>query len=310
LMLDDGKPIAVIVNPNSASGRTAQAWEGIHAALALAFPRLKILKTEFPGHATALTSQAIRSGCNQIIAVGGDGTLNEVVNGVLPGDDAHEVTLGLIPQGTGSDFRRAVGIPLNQDEAINVIRRGETTSLDAMRVVYRDPSGTQRTRYAVNVTSFGMGGAVAARAGLSAKPFGGTVAFLVATATTALHFKGNQVSLREDDGEWRDLHITNVAVGNGQYHGAGMYVCPDAQVGDGLLDVTIIEKLSVVEIVLNVGLLFNGRIYSHRKIYHSRVRKLAAKSEDTATIEIDGEPLGSLPLEITVLPSALRFIVP
>ena len=269
------------------------------------------MQTDSPGHAIGLSGEAVRSGYNTIIAVGGDGTLNETVNGILAqGVTDSIVTLGLIPQGTGSDFRRTAKLPLDEDEAVQIIEKGETALFDAMRVIYRDTRGDEGIRYAVNVTSFGMGGAVAERANRSSKPFGGRVAFLWATAVTGLGFSGDNVSIQTDDGDWQDARITNVAIGNGQYHGAGMHVCPRAVPVDGLLDVTIIEQMSLLEIALNVRVLFNGRIYDHPKIHHSRVRKLVARSPDTVRIEIDGEPLGHLPIEITILPAALRMFVP
>ena len=272
---------------------------------------MTVMKTQSSGHAIELTRNALRDGHRCIIAVGGDGTLNEVVNGVLSEDeDGQGLTIGLIPQGTGSDFRRAVHLPLDEVRAIDTIRRGRTRKLDAMRVVYRHPDGTDATRYAINLTSFGMGGAVAARANRSPKPLGGTVTFLVATALTTLRFNGNHVLIRMDDGELQDEWITNVAVGNGQYHGAGMRVCPEAIMDDGILDVTLIEKLSLWEIAWSIRLLFNGQIYDHPKVRFRRARKVVATSEELATIEIDGEPLGHLPLEVTVLPSAIRMIVP
>ena len=310
--MDSGpQPVAVIVNPSSANGATRRRWKRIRAKLARVCPRIDVMETESAGHAIRLSEQAVRSGYSSIIAVGGDGTLNETVNGILSEEATlGTVTLGLIPQGTGSDFRRTVELPLNEDRAIDVIGRGKTANIDAMRVVYKDSAGADRVRYGINVTSFGMGGSVAARANRSSKPFGGTVAFMTATALTGVGFAGNEVSMQSDDGEWIRVLVTNVAVGNGQYHGSGMHVCPRAVLDDGLLDVTTIEKLSLLEITRSIRQLFNGRIYDHPKIHHGQTKKLVAKCHDKAGIEIDGEPLGYLPLEITVLPSAIRMFVP
>ncbi len=268
------------------------------------------METEAPGHAIQLSGEAVRSGCGTIIAVGGDGTLNEVANGILsvapPGS---MVTLGLIPQGTGSDFRRTAMLPLNIDDAITIIARGQTAVLDAMRVDFHDPEGVQRIRYALNVTSFGMGGVVAERVQRSSNRLGGKAAFLTATAVTGFSFRGNDVSIQADGGDWSEYRITNVAVGNGQYHGGGMHICPRALMNDGLLDVTIIERLSLPEIARHIRILFNGQIYGHPKIQHRRVRVLAAKSREPTRVEVDGEPVGVLPLKMTVIPEAIRMFV-
>ncbi len=310
-MQTDGQPVAVIVNPQSANGKTGRKWSRIQSKLAQGCPQIDVMLTGSTGHAIQLSREAVRLGYRTIVAVGGDGTLNETVNGILAeGTPNTTVTLGLIPQGTGSDFRRSVKLPLNEDDAVGIIDRGEIAVLDAMRVVFQDPTGANRTRYALNVTSFGMGGAVAERANRSSKTLGGKAALLMATAITGLGFRGNDVSIQADGGEWRKAQITNVAVGNGQYHGAGMHICPRAIPSDGLLDVTLIEKLSLLEIARNSPILFNGQIYDHPKIHHSRVKTLVAKSRDTVRIEIDGEPLGQLPLEITVLPAAIRMFLP
>jgi len=155
-----------------------------------------------------------------------------------------------------------------------------------------------------------MGGAVAARVNRSSKPFGPRVAFLTAFARIAMGFKGNRVSLDVNDEDWSDVLITNVAIGNRQFHGAGMRICPRAAIDGGMLDVTIIEKLSLWEIVWNAALLFNGKIYDHPKIHHSRTTAVVATCAGQSAVEIDGEPMGYLPLVVTVIPNALKLIVP
>ena len=271
-----------------------------------------VYETEVPGHAIELAVEAIDSGHRTLIAVGGDGTVNEVVNGILLKDAsaASAMTVGLIPQGTGSDLRRALRVPLDEEAAIETLRRGTAASLDVMKVIYRRPDGIDATRYSVNLTSFGMGGAVAALANRSSKPLGGTVTFLVATAVTTLGFRGNRVSIELDGDELKDVLITNVAVGNGQYHGAGMMICPRAVIDDGVLDVTVVEKMSLWEITRSIRMLYDGTVYDHPKVHFRRTKRLVATSDESSSIEIDGEPLGHLPLEITIVPSALRMIVP
>jgi YegS/Rv2252/BmrU family lipid kinase len=311
-MTNDLGPVAAIVNPKSAGGKTGRNWGRIHAGLEKACGSVSIFKTQSSGHAIDLATQAIRAGHKTIIAVGGDGTLNEVVNGLFADGRpiSRGITIGLIPQGTGSDFRRTMQIPLDEPGAIRTIRDGNTIKLDVMKVIYRRPDGSDGTRYAANLTSFGMGGAVATRVNRSTKPLGGTIAFLVATALTTVGFRGNTVALKTDDVELSDVLITNVAIGNGRYHGSGMLVCPKATVDDGLLDITIVEKMSLWELTLNIPMLYNGNIYDHPKVHYHRTRKLSAMSKEPSRIEIDGEPLGTLPLEATIIPGGLRLLVP
>jgi YegS/Rv2252/BmrU family lipid kinase len=301
---------AVVMNPRSGGGRTARAWERIRPRLEAVCGPVTVLETARPGHGIELTASAVRSGVSRILAVGGDGTLNEVFNGVLTAGTDFEGVVGLIPRGTGSDFRRTLRLPLEETEAIEVIRAGKTRAIDVMHVAYAREDGTEAKRYAMNVTSFGMGGQVAARANRSSKPLGGTATFLTATILTALEYRGDRVSIQMDDSRIPDARITNVAIGNGQFHGTGMWICPRAVIDDGLLDVTVVRKLSVPALLVSLRYLFNGRVYSHPKASFYRTRALHAKAIDgRGAIEIDGEPCGYLPIQVSVVPRAVRMIV-
>ena len=272
----------------------------------------EILETQAPGHATELTRAAIKRGAGTIIAVGGDGTINEVINGFFEDDRAipTDAALAIIPHGTGSDFSRILNLPADDKLATKVIQSGEKRLIDVMKVRYATRNGTRAVRYAVNVTSFGMGGAVAERVNRSSKPLGSVLTFLTATVQTALRFQGKQVILQLDDSKTLNVQITNVAAGNGQYHGAGMWICPGAIIDDGLLDVTVVRHLRLPELVRNVRVLYNGGILSHPKVESYRVKSLRAESQETVLLEIDGEPLGQLPVEISVVPQAIRVFFP
>ncbi|MBI4454689.1 MAG: diacylglycerol kinase family lipid kinase [Acidobacteria bacterium] len=305
-------PIAAIINPRSANGKTGRIWPEVFRELQQAFGPIQVFNTQAPNHAIELSAQAVRTGYQTILTVGGDGTVSEVVNGFFQASPfaAPGTILGIIPQGTGSDFRRAIHLPLDTKAAIRALRAAEVKTIDVMRVSYRDWNGNLASRYGVNLASFGMGGAVAARANAASKVLGGKVSFLIATAAVAMRFSGNVVSLRMNGSELLDVAIQNVAVGNGPYHGGGMWVCPRAILDDGWLDVTVMKKLFTWEILRDIAYLYNGRIYEHPKVRHYRVKHLQATSDQPTFIEIDGEPLGHLPLEITVIPRVLHVLVP
>ena len=235
--------------------------------------------------------------------MGGDGTINEVVNGLFENEQplAADAELVIIPRGTGSDFSRVL------DRAVP---RGEKRMIDVMKVRYTATEGTPRTRYSINVTSFGMGGEIAARVNQSSRPLGGRLAYLAATIQTAWSFPGKRVTLQLDNSETIDANVTNVAVGNGQYHGAGMWVCPGAIIDDGLLDLTVIRYLSLPQLVKSVPTLYGGGIYSHPKVESHRAKHLEAESREPVLIEIDGEAVGRLPIEISMVPKAVRVSMP
>ena len=290
-----------IVNPRAGKGGPVYLPEGI-----------EILRTEGSGHATELTREAIKRGLKTIIAVGGDGTINEVVNGFFENEQPipTDAAIAVIPHGTGSDFSRILNLPLDRKLAATVIQNGRKRLIDVMKVRSIAPNGTRTVRYAINVTSFGMGGAVADKVNRSMKPFGAFFAFVSATLQTALTFSGKQVTLHLDDSKTINVRITNVAAGNGQYHGAGMWICPASVIDDGLLDVTVVRHLRLHQLVRNMPILYNGAIYSHPKVESYRVKNLRAESAQKVLLEIDGEPLGRLPVEISIVPNAIRVFFP
>ncbi len=300
--------IVAILNPKSANGNAARTWAKVRAHLP---ESVRTIETMGPGHATELTADAIRAGAKTIVAVGGDGTINEVVNGFF--DDGRAITpdakLAIVPHGTGSDFQRVLNLPWEEEKAARLILTEEPRMVDVLRVLYTGHNGRLTTRYSINVTSFGMGGEVAARVNRSSKLLGGGIAFLAATLRTALTFSGVAARVTLDDEKTIEARITNVAVGNGQYHGAGMWVCPGASLEDGLLDVTVIEYLSAFQMLRSLPSLYNGAIYQHPKVRAFRAKRVKAESSQPSFIEIDGEPVGRLPVEIEIVPRALRILM-
>jgi YegS/Rv2252/BmrU family lipid kinase len=295
-----------VVNPASAGGKTATTWERVQKILG----NVRALKTAARGHAIELTTAALKSGARTIIAVGGDGTINEVVNGFF--SDGRlinaDAVLGIVPAGTSSDLRRSLDLPVDPKEAAFILRNGVPRAIDVMRVRYTSSTGATATRYAINVTSFGISGLVAALAPRAAKRVGGRLGYLGAAAIAAIRFPGRRVVLTLDGANRIEERITNVAVGNGRYHGAGMHVCPNADLTDGLLDVTVIGYVSLFELLANARLLYNGRILDHPKVQAFRARHVKAESTEPTLVEIDGEPLGQLPIEIELLPKALQVL--
>ena len=304
--------IAAIVNPRAADRRAERRWPELRPQMEAVLGALEVYQTTAPGHAIELTRKALGQGARTVIAVGGDGTVSEVVNGFFDGTQpvAAGVVLGIIPLGTGSDLCRTLGLPLEERAALEVIRRGATRRIDLESARFETLEGRPGHRLSVNISSFGMGGLVAARANRASKWLGGKALFQWTTLRTALTFRGNTVRLRLDGRELPPVKITNVAVGNAQFHGAGMWACPRAVVDDGLLDVTVFRYLSLLEIVGAFPRLYNGKIYEHPKVEFHRARRVEATAEEPAYLEVDGEPVGRLPLEITVLPQALTVCVP
>lgn len=304
--------VAAIANPYAAGGRAGRLWPHMAQRLRDRLGDLTVRLTDSAGHATRIARELIDGGYDLIVAVGGDGTVSEVANGFLEDDRPvrPEVQLGILPVGTGADFQRTLSIPSDIDQAIEILADGKSLAIDVGKVNFVGRDGSEQQRYFVNLTSFGMGGSVAAGAKNLLTPLGGKLGFLWATFKTLATYRGRQVSLELDgNGQPQSFFITNVAVGNGRFHGGGMRPCPTAIVNDGVFEVTVIDYLRPLELVRDIHVLYSENVYRHPKTHHLRAQRLRASAEDSTRIEVDGEPLGRLPIEIEVLPQRLNVRV-
>lgn len=306
-------PAVAILNPKAGGGQTLRAWPRFEGPLREALGGLETRYTERPNHATELTRQALREGAELVAAVGGDGTANEVVNGFF--DDRvplrSESRFGFIPLGTGGDLQRTLQLPTEPAAAARGLAGGRTKNLDVIHLRLTGADGAIVERVCVNLASFGLGGDVSIYAkNCFLTAVSGKAAFLWATLVTALRYGGKRVRLSWDVGSAaREVKITNVALGNGKYHGGGMLPCPLAEMNDGLIDVTTIEYLKLFELVRDLRMLYSGAVYEHPKTARNQVKRLRAESNEEVRIEVDGEALGMLPLEAEILPGALRLAV-
>lgn len=306
------RKIAAIANPFAAGGRAGRRWPHLAQRLRARLCDLTVRLTDFPGHATCIARELIESGFDLIIAVGGDGTISEVANGFLRDDQPihSDVQLGILPIGTGGDFRRTLGIPSDVDQALEILAEGKPLAIDMGKAALVGRDGHLTRRYFVNLASFGMGGDVAAGARNMLTLLGGRTAFLWATFKALATYHGREVEI-ELHGSRRPLSffISNVAVGNGRYHGGGMQPCPKAVLNDGAFDVTVIDYLNPFEVVRDIRVLYSDDVYRHSKVHRLQARRLTARAHRPTLVEIDGEPLGQLPLEVEVLPRRLNVLL-
>ena len=301
-----------IVNPNAGNGSTGLNWPHIRALAKSSLSPFQSYVTTGPGDAGRFAREAISSGADEVVCVGGDGTLNEVLNGYMAHEESVRsgVRLGFIPNGTGCDFIKTVQIPGNIKQAVGVIAANNVRSVDVGRLHFRDHDGRTRCRFFHNISSFGLGGEVDQRVNRTAKPFGPFISFIWATLISIFHYGKKTVHLKIDDHFRQTCTVWNVAVSNGQYHGGGMWVAPDASVNDGLFHVTVIGDLSVPEVLLNLPRLYNGRIMQVKNVISVTGKKIEASSAQRVLLDIDGEQPGTLPVVIDLLPRALNLIAP
>jgi len=305
----------LVVNPRSAAGAVAREWHRIAAAVRSACGTFEHAFTTGPGHATLLTRSALREGYSVIVSVGGDGTLNEVVNGFFEGGApvCAGASLGFIPVGTGGDFRKTLGIPVVIEDAARVLSSKASKTLDLGRLSLVGPHGEQTERYFINIASFGMGGLVDSIVNSSSKVLGGKISFLLATGRAALRYRNQAVRLTLDGGKAFERRVFNVAVANGRFFGGGMQIAPEADPCDGLFDVVILGNLAMPEILLNLRSVYEGTHLGLPKVEHfraSHVRAEPVEPGEHVLLDVDGEQPGSLPAEFTVVKQALAICVP
>jgi YegS/Rv2252/BmrU family lipid kinase len=267
--------------------------------------------TTEPGEATHLTRRKLLDGCNRIVCVGGDGTLNEVVNGFMDasGPIRPEALLGYLPSGTGCDFYKTINNNKELEYSMDMIRAGRFRAIDLGRLQYMDHEDRPCIRHFLNITSFGLGGEVVDRVNHTSKAFGPFLSFIWATLIGIFVYDRKRVRFHVDDGDPQDATILNIVVANGKYHGGGMLVAPDALVDDGLFHITVIGNLTLPEIFWHLPKLYNGKIKTIKKVFTLTGRKLVAVSEQKVLLDVDGEQPGHLPVTIEIVPAAIRMIM-
>jgi len=300
----------VIVNPRSGRGMTESRWARLRGGLSEGLGELDSAFTTGRRDATAIARREAEAGRRLIIAMGGDGTISEVACGILCAGGRTE--LGIIPRGTGGDFRRTLELPDDIAEAGRRIRDGAPRLIDAGRVTYRGPDGQDETRHFVNVASFGFSSAVASRANASSKRFGGKLAFLSATVGALMSYDNTDVWIRSDGGDRQRHRVLLAALGNGRFFGGGMKICPDATLDDGAFDLVTVGDFSRTEVLANVGRLYNGTHLELDAVHSARVKRLeveAVEPDLQIPVELDGETPGHLPAVFEILPAALHVRV-
>jgi YegS/Rv2252/BmrU family lipid kinase len=306
--LDLARPL-VIVNPRSGRGLNEARWARVRGALVDGLGELDSAFTTSARDACAIAEREAAAGRRLIVALGGDGTVSEVAHGILAAGAGARTELGIVPRGTGGDFRRSLDLPHDVAEAARRIREGTARPLDAGRVQFLGPDGQTETRHFVNVASFGFSSAVATRANASSKRFGGRVAFLAATLRALASYDNTDVWLTIHEKPRERRRVLMAAVGNGRFFGGGMKICPEARLDDGALDLVTVGDFSKGEILTNIGRLYEGTHLELEAVESARVTRVTAEpveAEARIPVELDGETPGHLPATFEIVPAALR----
>jgi diacylglycerol kinase (ATP) len=272
-------------------------------------------ETRHPRQAESLASQALKDGCDYLVAIGGDGTLHEMVNGYLRegGREKFNTRLGVLPYGTGNDFARGVGIRRNIDQLLGLVRRNEPKMLDAGSMEFHWKDGSPAIRYFDNISDMGIGAEVVSRVNgvhLSKRIMGGKLTFFLSILATFMTYKHKRIKVSWEGFSWEGP-VLSLVVANGSYFGSGLGVAPDARLDDGLFEVVIFADLSIIDYLRNYSRVRKSLKVEHPEASYHRTSQLFVESVgNPVTLEADGEVAGQSPVVYTCLPGAMSFLIP
>lgn len=305
--------VMLICNPVAGSGQAPARLQRVRRALDDAEIPHAAEFTRGRGDATRLARAALLAGCGAVVAIGGDGTFFETVNGLMHPTSVgtplrREVAVGLVQAGRGSDFGRSVGVPTDVENACARIVAGRTQWIDLGYVRYRSFRGGEAGRYFANAAGLGFDAEVTVRANAAPRALGGTVPYLSSLLATLGTYRNKHLTMKLDaEPEWRG-RATSVIVANGQFFGGGMKIAPDAQTADGLFDVIVLGDFGKIDLVRNVPRVYDGSHLTHPKVSAFRASRVEASSSDRVLVQADGEVLGMAPVLFTIVPSAIQLI--
>jgi YegS/Rv2252/BmrU family lipid kinase len=311
------KPL-FIVNPKSGGGRTERTFDETKRVIARRLGDFDVVMTERSGHAISLAEDGAKEGRDMIVAVGGDGTLSECANGILRAGKEKAIKLGMLGQGTGGDFRKTLGFEHRLDAYVDALHEKKVRAIDVGRAKFQGHDGKDKTHFFVNILSAGLGGLVDGHVSRASRALGGTAAYFVSSLRALVEIVPGKLRCTVTyEGKEREERITSymLAICNGRYFGSGMHVAPMAQVDDGKFEVVSMDAPNKAAFALHSQSIYKGAHLEKKGVVHFPCSKIRIDLENeearkTFLLDVDGEPLGALPVEVEVVPHALQLIVP
>jgi diacylglycerol kinase (ATP) len=301
----------VIVNPNAGRQKGKHDWLTIASILAKNNIDYVSVFTKHRDHASKLAKKYIEDGYHQIIVVGGDGTYNEVVNGIFSQNHipTTAVTLAMIPVGTGNDWCRTFNVSTRYEEAIATISRQKEFLQDAGKLKYVDSNGRTRERYFINMAGMGFDALVAKKTNIQKEAGkGNALSYFINIFSSLFLNKTSRVSITLDDRELNPS-VFSMSVGICQYNGGGMRQAPLASPDDGLFDITYIQPISKLKIIRSILKLLDGSYIELPEVSTFKSAYIRIESDSKVFIETDGESLGHTPFEFEIVPRSIRVII-
>ena len=300
--------VNVIVNPAAGAGKTGRAWPHIRDIFTHQGLKFDHTITEGPGHAVELAGEAVGRGYETVVSVGGDGTINEVVNGLHQVGGRDHVRVGCISTGTGGDYARTLGVPKSIADACGRIIEPRTKAVD-LGVVEFGSNGARQERLFANFAGMGFDAEIVRRTTQQFKSFGSLPSYLLGALSTLVSYRNRDVVVTID-GEDTEHRVCTVIMNNGRYGGGGMFTAPDAELDDGLFDVLIVGDLGKLDFLVSLPRIYRGTHLTHRKIQMKKAREVTVRSRNGRLhLQADGEWLGKIPATFKILPKALKVII-
>lgn len=302
------KPCAkVIVNPEAGASSTYRKWPHINYLLKQIGLIFEFEYTQGVGHAIELAQMATEDGYRYLVAVGGDGTVNEVANGILHSADSGSVALGIVNTGTGNDFIRSVGIPRHYTNACSILTSQRRMTID-VGVVEFNSNGQTLQRYFINTAGVGFDATVVKATEEFPKFFGSTIPYLIGLIKTLFSYQ-NKLVILDIEGKVESDRILNVVVANGGYFGGGMHIAPEAKLDDNLLEVVVVGDIGKFELLKALPMVYKGTHNNHPKVSMKRAESVIVESPERILVYADGELMGEDPASFWLKPSALNVVV-
>jgi diacylglycerol kinase (ATP) len=297
----------IIVNPASANGRTGRRWERTADILRRLLPPFEAVLTTAPRQAGDLACRAAEQGVEIIGVHGGDGTINEVINGLLLPPALAAPVLALLPSGTGADLVRSLGLSRSLPRAARQAAGGRPRPVDVCLAEFSDLRGEPCRRYFINVADIGFGGEVVRYVNGHSKRFGGRISFLIGLLAALLRYPNKTFRVSLDEGPPFEVRASSIVIANGRYFGGGMRVAPLARVDDGLLEVIVVGDVSRSEVLANIPRLYRGTLADHPKVQTFQAEEVLLESGEDVLIDMDGELVGRLPVRFQTSRGKIRI---
>ena len=315
-MNEENNKWLVVVNPKASIGKSEKDWPEIQQLLTSEGVDFDFVMTAYQGHAISLVRDSItEKGYKNIISVGGDGTNNEVINGIFTQErfPTTEITMGTIPVGTGNDWRRTFNFPEGYPQLVEIIKNGHVFPHDVGKVAYYN-DGDAKVRYFLNAAGTGLNEMVCNRTNkLKSEGKGGSVRYMLNTASCLFQFKCVRIKLEIDDQEVLEDEILSISVGNGRFNGGGMMMMPHAFPDDGLFDITVVKKVGMLKFAANISNIYDGTFVDKLKevtLYRGKKIRITSIPAHQLLLETEGETLTNSPFEFEMLPKAINMVVP